>query len=109
MAVAITPARDLALPSGTSTLRIEYGTVSLSSASKLRFRYMLEGVDDEWVYAGNAREATYTSVPSGNYRFRVSTTAQRRVDGGGALGLLGRAAVLSHAEVHHAGRCSAPR
>ncbi|MGH9204136.1 MAG: ligand-binding sensor domain-containing protein, partial [Vicinamibacterales bacterium] len=47
----VTPLRSLTLPSGTSTLRIEYGTVSLSSASKLRFRYMLEGIDDEWVYA----------------------------------------------------------
>jgi signal transduction histidine kinase/ligand-binding sensor domain-containing protein len=72
---AVTPARDLALPSGTSTLRIEYGTVNLTSAAKLRFRYMLEGVNDEWVYAGNSREATYTNVPSGNYLFRVSTTA----------------------------------
>jgi signal transduction histidine kinase/ligand-binding sensor domain-containing protein len=71
----VTPARDLSLPSGTSTLRIEYGAVNLASAAKLRFRYMLEGVDDEWVYAGNSREATYTSVPSGNYLFRVSTTA----------------------------------
>jgi signal transduction histidine kinase/ligand-binding sensor domain-containing protein len=71
----VTPARDLALPSGTSTLRIDYGTVNLTSAGKLRFRYMLEGVDDEWVYAGNTREATYANVPSGNYLFRVSTTA----------------------------------
>jgi signal transduction histidine kinase len=71
----ITPARDLSLPSGTSTLRIEFGSVNLTSAAKLRFRYMLEGVDDEWVYAGNARAATYTTVPSGNYLFRVSTTA----------------------------------
>ena len=72
---SVTPARDLALPSGTSTLRVQYGTVSLSSAAKLRFRYMLEGVDDEWVYAGSGREATYAGVPSGSYTFRVSTTA----------------------------------
>jgi signal transduction histidine kinase len=71
----IPAARDLALPSTTSTLRIEFGTVSLSSSSKLRFRYMLEGLDEEWVYAGNAREATYPNVPPGDYRFRVSTTA----------------------------------
>jgi signal transduction histidine kinase len=71
----IAPARGLALPSRTSTLRIDYGTISLSSSSKLRFRYMLEGLDDEWVYAGGAREATYSNVPSGDYRFRVSTTA----------------------------------
>jgi len=72
---AVAPLRDLALPSSTSTLRIDYSTVNLTSAAKLRFRYMLEGVDDEWVYAGSAREATYTNVPSGNYLFRVSTTA----------------------------------
>jgi signal transduction histidine kinase/ligand-binding sensor domain-containing protein len=71
----MSPARSLSLPARTATVRIEYGTVSLSSSSKLRFRYMLEGMDDEWVYAGNVREATYTNVPAGDYRFRVSSTA----------------------------------
>jgi len=67
--------KDLTLPAATSTVRIDFGTVSLSSASKLRFRYLLEGVDEDWVYAGTARDATYNNIPSGNYRFRVSTTA----------------------------------
>ena len=67
--------KELKLPAATSTLRIDFGTVSLSSASKLRFRYLLEGVDEDWVYAGNARDATYNNIPSGSYRFRVSTTA----------------------------------
>ena len=67
--------RGLSLAAGTSNLRIEFGTISLSSSSKLRFRYMLEELDDEWVYAGNTREAIYSNVPSGDYRFRVSTTA----------------------------------
>jgi len=71
----VTASRGLELPTGTSNLRIEFGTVSLSSSSKLRFRYMLEGLDDEWVYAGNVREAIYSNVPPGDYRFRVSTTA----------------------------------
>src|SRR5262249_50323812 len=66
--------RGLSLPAGTSNLRIDFGTVSLSSSSKLRFRYMLQGFNDEWVYAGNVREATFSNVPSGDYRFRVSTT-----------------------------------
>jgi len=66
--------RDLQLPSATSTVRIEYGAVSLTSASKLRFRYMLDGVDEDWVYASAAREATYTNLPSGPHRFRVSAT-----------------------------------
>ena len=48
---------------------------------------MLEGLDDEWVYAGNAREAIYTNVPSGDYRFQGQHDGQRRVDRGGALGV----------------------
>jgi signal transduction histidine kinase/ligand-binding sensor domain-containing protein len=68
-----TPAR--VLPSRTSALRIEYGALSLSSASKLRFRYMLEGLKDEWVAAGSAREVAFSDLPAGNYRFRVSSTS----------------------------------
>jgi signal transduction histidine kinase len=69
------PTRDLSIPSGTSTLRVEYGAISLSGASKLRFRFMLEGFDDDWVYAGPMREAAYTGLPAGSYRFRASATS----------------------------------
>ena len=71
---ACLPARELALPNRTSTLRLEYGAISLSAASKLRFRYMLEGLHDDWVMAGPAREAVFTDLPSGNYRFRLAGT-----------------------------------
>jgi ligand-binding sensor domain-containing protein/signal transduction histidine kinase len=74
----VMPTRNLTLPAGTSMLRIGYGSVNLSSASKLRFRYMLEGIDEEWVHAGTSREATYANVPAGDYRFRVSTTHDGR-------------------------------
>jgi signal transduction histidine kinase len=66
------PEPQLSLPNGTDTLRIEYGAISLSAASKLRFRYMLEGLHDDWVMAGPAREAVFTDLPSGTYRFRVA-------------------------------------
>jgi signal transduction histidine kinase len=66
--------RGLSLPARTSTLRIEYGALSLSAASKLRFRYMLEGLHDDWVQAGTARAAVLNDLPSGDYRFRVSST-----------------------------------
>jgi signal transduction histidine kinase len=68
------PESDLRLPSSNSTLRIEYATVSVSSASKLRYRYRLEGLDKDWVYVGQRREALYTNLPSGAYSFRVSAT-----------------------------------
>jgi signal transduction histidine kinase len=64
--------REIALPNGTATLRIEYGAISLSGASKLRFRYMLEGLQGDWVMAGSTREAIFTDPPPGDYRFRVA-------------------------------------
>jgi signal transduction histidine kinase len=66
--------RGLSLPSRTSTLRIEYGALSLSAASKLRFRYILDGLHDDWVQAGTARAAVLNDLPAGDYRFRVSST-----------------------------------
>jgi signal transduction histidine kinase/sugar lactone lactonase YvrE len=82
----LTPTADLTLPSRTATLRIDYGSVSLSSASKLRYRYQLEGYDDDWVYAGQRREVTYANLPSNRYRFRVSTTHDGQWTEAGAWG-----------------------
>jgi signal transduction histidine kinase/ligand-binding sensor domain-containing protein len=62
------------LPAGTSTVEVEYGTVHLSSASKLRYRYQLDGIDDDWVPAGDTRSVSYPNLPPGGYQFRVSAT-----------------------------------
>jgi signal transduction histidine kinase len=35
------------------------------------FRYILDGYDREWVEAGTRREAFYTNLPPGRFRFRV--------------------------------------
>jgi len=66
-------APDLSFARGT-TLRVEYGALSLSAASKLRFRHMLNGFDNEWIYDGHTRAATYQNLPPGDFRFLVSTT-----------------------------------
>ncbi len=50
---------------------IAFTGLSLSAPSLVRFRYRLEGYDDDWVEAGSDRTATYTQVPSGRYSFRV--------------------------------------
>jgi len=65
---ATTPVR---LPKGTSNLQIEYTAPSLSVPSRVRFRYQLEGVDDGWVDPGPRREAFYTGLRPGSYRFRL--------------------------------------
>jgi signal transduction histidine kinase/ligand-binding sensor domain-containing protein len=64
-------ATPVQLPKGTSNLQIEYTAPSLSVPSRVRFRYQLEGVDDGWVDPGTRREAFYTGLKPGSYRFRL--------------------------------------
>ena len=64
-------ATDLRLPAHTSNLQIKYTALSLSIPERVRFRYRLEGADHGWQEAGTRREAFYTNLTPGEYRFRV--------------------------------------
>src|SRR6185503_19435577 len=44
---------------------------SLTAPERARFKYRLEGLEKEWQDAGDRREATYTNVRPGKYRFQV--------------------------------------
>jgi len=70
----LTPSEGFVVPPGTQTLQIDYGAISLSSATKLRFRYRLEGFNDAWVDAGTRRQTSYTNLEPGSYRFHVGVT-----------------------------------
>lgn len=61
----------LNLPQGTESLRIDYTALSLSIPERVRFRYRLEGFDDNWHDADTRREVFYTNLGPGEYRFRV--------------------------------------
>ncbi|HET9325480.1 MAG TPA: ATP-binding protein [Candidatus Eisenbacteria bacterium] len=50
---------------------VRYTGIDLRAPEQLRFRYRLDGVDQDWIDAGDARVATYTNVPPGRRRFRV--------------------------------------
>jgi signal transduction histidine kinase len=64
----------LRLPPLVRDLQIDYTALSLVAPEKVRFRYKLEGRDDDWRDAGNRRQAFYDNLPPGNYRFRVSAS-----------------------------------
>jgi signal transduction histidine kinase/ligand-binding sensor domain-containing protein len=63
--------KNLALPPHAERLEIDYTALSLAFPERVLFRYMLDGVDKEWQDAGTRRQAFYTSLPPGRYRFRV--------------------------------------
>jgi ligand-binding sensor domain-containing protein/signal transduction histidine kinase len=57
---------------GDGRLEIHYTAIRLRSSERIRFRYKLEGFDQEWTEAAGRRVAYYTNLPPGSYRFRVA-------------------------------------
>lgn len=52
-------------------IEIAYTGLSFMVPEKVRFRYRLNGFNDNWIEAGTRRTAFYTNVPTGNYEFEV--------------------------------------
>ncbi len=55
-------------------LSFEFASLDYSQPQKNKYRYIMEGVDRDWVYAGNRRFASYTDLGPGRYTFRVNGT-----------------------------------
>ncbi|HWI58234.1 MAG TPA: two-component regulator propeller domain-containing protein, partial [Bacillota bacterium] len=68
---SLRPPSGLSLPPGKNRLEIRYTGLSFGGADKVRFKYKLHGLDDDWVEAGPRRFAFYSQVPPGDYLFRV--------------------------------------
>src|SRR5262249_4076545 len=58
--------------------------LSLAPLSQVNFRYKLEGFDEGWIEAGTRRQAFYTNVPPGHYRFRVEALSDSSSSGSSA-------------------------
>jgi signal transduction histidine kinase/ligand-binding sensor domain-containing protein len=62
---------SVGLPPNVRDLEIDYTALSLVAPEKVRFRYKLEGVDQDWQDVGSRRQAFYSSLRPARYRFRV--------------------------------------
>ncbi|MBL8174141.1 MAG: response regulator [Bryobacterales bacterium] len=67
------PDRHMRIPAGARTLQVVFNSLALRSAASCHFRYRLSGVDTDWV-DGSLREARYTNLPPGKYRFEVQSS-----------------------------------
>jgi signal transduction histidine kinase len=64
------PSAGVRLPIRTRNLQISYTALSLSIPERVRFRYQL-GAEQPWQDVGARREAYFTDLAPGHYRFRV--------------------------------------
>jgi len=65
------PLGDIRLPARTRDVEFDYTALSFALPQRVRFRYKLEGRDREWQDPGTRRQAFYTDLRPGPYRFHV--------------------------------------
>ena len=56
---------------GRDDLEIHYSAPSFIKPKQIRFKYKLEGFNEDWIEAGTRRTAYYSYLPPGNYTFRL--------------------------------------
>ncbi len=59
------------LPGARQRITFSYAGLSLTVPERVRFRYKLDSFDQEWSEPVTSREAVYTNLGPGSYRFRV--------------------------------------
>jgi ligand-binding sensor domain-containing protein len=60
------------LVAGRNNVEFGYTGVTFIAPTRVTFRYMLEGFNNGWIDAGINRQAFYSNLPPGRFRFRVT-------------------------------------
>ena len=68
---AVESASELVVRWPQNFFEFEFAALSYTRPEKNRYAYMLEGLEKDWVYAGNRRFGRYTSLPGGEYVLRL--------------------------------------
>jgi ligand-binding sensor domain-containing protein/tRNA A-37 threonylcarbamoyl transferase component Bud32 len=64
-------AQTITLPPGQKRLEFKYTGLSFTASRQMKFKYRLEGFEEEWQEAGSQRQVSYTNIPPADYTFRV--------------------------------------
>ncbi|HYE32569.1 MAG TPA: two-component regulator propeller domain-containing protein [Methylomirabilota bacterium] len=62
----------ITMPSGRHRLEVQYGALSFTDASRVRFRHRLKGLDENWTEAGTTRAAYFSRLPPGEYELQIT-------------------------------------
>jgi len=67
----VEPTQNIRIPSARQRIAFSFVGLSLAIPERVKFRYRLDGFDHEWSSPVSAREAIYTNLGPGPYRFHV--------------------------------------
>lgn len=59
------------ISAGQHYFEFKFSASSLVSPEKIKFKWQLAGLENEWVDGGDRRIATYSFIPPGSYAFKV--------------------------------------
>ncbi len=69
----ISKTSEITLDYFQSVFSIKFASLNYLSPENNQYAYMLEGFDQDWVYADTRKEATYTNLRAGTYTFLVKS------------------------------------
>jgi ligand-binding sensor domain-containing protein/signal transduction histidine kinase len=67
----ISETQSIVLKHNQNFITIQYVALNYCSPNKNRYAYKMEGIDKDWNYVGDKREASYTNLEPGTYKFSV--------------------------------------
>jgi ligand-binding sensor domain-containing protein len=62
---------DVVVSHNQNFIDFSFAALNFSNSEKNTYRFLLEGINTDWVNAGTQTQATYTNLPPGRYVFRV--------------------------------------
>lgn len=65
--------------SDDKNLEIDFSSLDFTSLDKIRFAYMMEGIDDKWIYTDNRQFATYNQLKVGTNIFKVKASDSNKL------------------------------
>jgi len=66
------PGAGIAVPPGPRRLQFGFTALDFGAPENVHFRYRLQGFEERWIDGGTLREANYSALPAGKYRFQVT-------------------------------------
>lgn len=66
--------QQIVFPHNKSSFTISYISLSFQAQNKNEYAYKLEGIDNEWIHAGNNKSVTYVNLQPGSYSFMVKAS-----------------------------------
>jgi PAS domain S-box-containing protein len=66
--------KEITLLPGQKTIKLEFAALDFNDASKVNYKFMMEGFDKDWQKSGTNRYAFYTNLNYGTYKFKIKAT-----------------------------------